>query len=470
MESNLTEISKQENLQILPTINKPIVSTIINDYEIIDENKLDTVGKMETKVEYVTPYLIDPTKLPPIKKIFNFNKDPNDKVEFITPIGKLYKEEKVRYWHVIKEYVDDSISKIEQRRSDVFDYLNNIKYPEQRSVEWFENRTQKITASDGACVIGDNKYEPQWKFLHKKVYNLPFIGNFNCHHGKKYENIVTMKYEKDKEVVVKEFGMVSHPVHNFLGASPDGIVSKYKSDGKSLTSLVGRMLEIKCPITRKIETIGDIKGTICPIYYWIQVQLQLECCDLDECDFLQCKILEYKSEDDFLCDTDVENLNMSKTSHFEKGTVLQLIPETIINKYNNSTDKEKQEMTYEHAKYIYPDTLNMTPHDCTRWIKKQKNKISELYPGYVFDKALFWRIDMLHCATIYRDKEWFDQNIRTYDEIWSLVKKLRENKDKYEYILQYLEKKIEQYNLIPWQNKKEKEKLDIMILNEIRRI
>ena len=52
---------------------------------------------------------------------------------------------------------------------------------------------------------------------------------------------------------------------DYFGASPDGIVS-YESKNKDY---VGRMLEIKCPKSRKIDGI-------IPIGYYYQIQGQLE--------------------------------------------------------------------------------------------------------------------------------------------------------------------------------------------------
>ena len=89
-------------------------------------------------------------------------------------------------------------------------------------------------------------------------------------------------------VSTSEFGLIGHPKYSFLGASPDRICNHYKLDGIHKSKYVGRMLEIKCPLVRKIKMSGPIVDNICPIYYWIQVQLQLECCDLEECDFWQC--------------------------------------------------------------------------------------------------------------------------------------------------------------------------------------
>ena len=61
----------------------------------------------------------------------------------------------------------------------------------------------------------------------------------------------------------------------------------------NFSDMVGRMLEIKCPLTRKIKTSGEVDGEICPHYYYCQVQQQLECCDLEYCDFWQCSLQEF---------------------------------------------------------------------------------------------------------------------------------------------------------------------------------
>ena len=57
-----------------------------------------------------------------------------------------------------------------------------------------------------------------------------------------------------------------------FGASPDGIC-----DIDSPPDYIGRMLEIKCPPRRKFTR--EV-----PKHYWMQMQGQLETCDLEECD------------------------------------------------------------------------------------------------------------------------------------------------------------------------------------------
>src|SRR5436305_74546 len=85
-----------------------------------------------------------------------------------------------------------------------------------------------ITASDGGLVVNVNPYEPNWAVITKKVFGKAFETNEDCYHGKKFEQIATMIYEYRLNVKVDEFGLCNHPVYKFLGASPDGIVSRFK--------------------------------------------------------------------------------------------------------------------------------------------------------------------------------------------------------------------------------------------------
>ena len=53
------------------------------------------------------------------------------------------------------------------------------------------------------------------------------------------------------------------------------------------------MIEIKNIYNRDINGIPSED-------YWIQMQIQLEVCDLEYCDFLECKLKEYDDEEEYL--------------------------------------------------------------------------------------------------------------------------------------------------------------------------
>jgi putative phage-type endonuclease len=338
------------------------------------------------------------------------------------------------------EQIDDEYDDIVEERARKVVELLKIEYPEQRSEAWFKMRDGRITASDGATVIGENKYEPTYKFIMGKVFGKEFNSNPHTYHGKKLEKIATMIYEYRMNVHIEEFGMIGHPVCEIIGASPDGIIGLYKHDGKHKTKLVGRMLEIKCPVTREIYTEGEIKGHICPIYYWVQVQLQLECCDLDECDFWQCDIREYKNREEFIEDTDPEEPFRSKETGFEKGCLIQLLP--FEHAKETLESQEKYLLTvYDKAQFIYPPKVEMTPYEVDQWsietIDTYKN--DPKLKDYYVDKVIYWKLCKSSCVIIYRDKEWYESNLHKYEKIWKYVKFLRKNEGRRNILKNYVD-------------------------------
>lgn len=142
------------------------------------------------------------------------------------------------------------------------------EYAEQRSQEWLDLRDNMITASDVASAIGENHYESPDAFIKKKVLRTKWAGNAATAHGTLLEPLVRDLYDQRTGRRSHEIGLVQHRTYPWLGASPDGVTED------------GLLIEIKCPLTRKIEAKV-------PKHYFPQVQLQLEITDLEECDFIQ---------------------------------------------------------------------------------------------------------------------------------------------------------------------------------------
>jgi len=142
------------------------------------------------------------------------------------------------------------------------------EYAEQRSQEWLDLRENMITASDAASAIGESRYESEDAFVKKKVLRTKWAGNAATEHGTRLEPLVRDLYDAKYNRKSHEIGLVQHREYPWLGASPDGVTED------------GILVEIKCPLTRKIEPNV-------PKHYWPQVQLQLEITDLEECDFVQ---------------------------------------------------------------------------------------------------------------------------------------------------------------------------------------
>ena len=103
--------------------------------------------------------------------------------------------------------------------NDIFNKLQNLPQPIQRSKEWYDYRYNRITASDTASAIDLNPYEPIEFFILKKCDpNFPFRDNDAVCHGKKYEQIATLIYEHIYDTKVVEFGALPSDKYNILGA------------------------------------------------------------------------------------------------------------------------------------------------------------------------------------------------------------------------------------------------------------
>ena len=148
--------------------------------------------------------------------------------------------------------------------------LLEAEYAPQRSEEWLRLRGNMLTASDAATAIGTNPYEKPNDLILKKCGHKKFDGNMATVHGNKYENEARDIYCARYNEVAHEIGLRPHPVHQWLGGSPDGITES------------GKLLEIKCPLKR------EIKAEV-PVYYMPQLQLLMEILDLNDCDFIQYK-------------------------------------------------------------------------------------------------------------------------------------------------------------------------------------
>jgi hypothetical protein len=200
--------------------------------------------------------------------------------------------------------------------------------------------------------------------------------------------------------------------------------------------MVGRMLEIKVPYSREIQLDGEIYGHICPEYYFAQVQTQLEVCDMDECDFWQCRLEEYNDRNEFIKDTSPDCPFKSKNHGMEKGCIIQLSPKSMINEFNLF-----------HSRYLYPTKINMTPKDCDEWIIENMNKIYDFIDEnddgikgkYVFDKVIYWKLTRCNNVTIKRDMKWINDAFPVVIETWNYVEYYRKNKDKLEEFMDFVE-------------------------------
>jgi putative phage-type endonuclease len=336
-----------------------------------------------------------------------------------------------------------------------FNKLRDLPQPEQRTQEWFDYRHNRITASDTASAIDLNPYEPVESFILKKCDpDHKFLDNQNVYHGKKYEPIATSIYEYIYNNKVIEFGALPSDKYEILGASPDGICSSQSLDYK-FSPLLGRMLEIKCTVQRKIYTSGKIAGTICPFYYYCQVQQQLECCNLDKCDFWQCKLTEYKNKTEYLIDECLDTIHtvgVSKKNdttysdseqiqidnRIKKGIILKFLPKIWTPEFDGDSIEWK-------SKFIYPTNLLMDETEYNEWIVSILSDWQMNYPSiaetHYYEKIVYWKLEMSHNITINRDIKFFQNILPILNDTWLRVLYYRNNMSKLNELREIIKKR-----------------------------
>jgi putative phage-type endonuclease len=307
----------------------------------------------------------------------------------------------------IKENSQNEIDEIEFKIQG----LRETPQPVQRTPEWYQFRWNLITASNAWKAFESQSAINQ--LIYEKCQPLKTFDengdngeedvkmvntNSPMHWGQKFEPLSVMIYEDMYNSKVEDFGCIKHPTYNFLGASPDGIIIE------SSTGRYGRMLEIKNPVSREITGIPKKE-------YWVQMQLQMEVCDLDECDFLETKFVEYSDYDSYRDDSAIDNdLNGGEFKSYVKSA-------------NNSN---KGTIIYFHTKerkpfYLYQPLNLYLADDIAKWEEENIEKYESEPFNYSFLKFIYWKLDKLSCILVLRNKDWFKNNIGQLEKVWKTI-------------------------------------------------
>jgi len=316
--------------------------------------------------------------------------------------------------------------------------LKEIPQAKQKSVEWNNARNNLLTASNIWKIFSSEAqynsfiYEKCKPMDENKIDYMNANTNSSLHWGIKYEPVTIMIYEDMYKTKIDEFGCIPHEKYNFIGASPDGI-----NCDPTNKLLFGRMLEIKNIYNREIT--GTPKEE-----YWIQTQIQMETCDLDECDFVETRIKEYENEEKFYQDTE----------HDYKGVILYFIKRTTpIN--NNITSS----INLPFYKYM-PLETEKDKNTIDKWIKDTKLLYRD---EYVLFNTLYWYLDEFSCVLIKRNRLWFESALPKIKEVWNII--LKERVEGYEH--RASKKKIKTEVVVEKMNNNDKHIKNLPLSNHI---
>lgn len=275
--------------------------------------------------------------------------------------------------------------------------LTDKPLPPQRTKEWYEYRHNLLTASNAYKAFENDSQRNQLIYEKCQPVYVPNVEtdenvkpvnvNSPLHWGQKYEPLSHMIYEDMFQTKIGEFGCIPHSVYSFLGASPDGI------NIDPTNSRYGRMLEIKNIVNREIDGIPKKE-------YWIQMQLQMETCDLDECDFLETRFVEYENETEFLND----GTFLLSSAGDRKGIIMYF-----------STMQGKP--IYEFK------PLNLDDKEAEKWMDDTMAKYETTKATWI--KYIYWKLEDISCVLVPRNKKWFEDNVDTFAAIWKVIEKER---------------------------------------------
>ena len=156
------------------------------------------------------------------------------------------------------------------------------------------------------------------------------------------------------------------------------------------------MLEIKNISNREIKGIPKKE-------YWTQMQLQMETCKLNECDFLETRFIEYESYEEFLADGTFTHTRDGKN----KGVIVSF----------NRDEKP----IYEYA------PIGISSEEYGKW----EEDIMKQHADDSWIHNIYWKLDELSCVLVTRNTQWFDAMIPEMEALWNTV--LKERIDGYEH-------------------------------------
>ena len=258
-------------------------------------------------------------------------------------------------------------------------HLKSVDQPKQKTDEWYTYRHNMLTASTIWKIFGSEAsinsiiYEKCNPLNTNRVYSNSLVW------GNMFEPVSIEFYENYYKTKIDDFGCILHPNLHMIGASPDGI----NVDPNS--SKYGTMLEIKNIVNRDIDGIPKEE-------YWIQMQIQMETCNLDVCDFLETRFKTYESIEDFY-----------HSSHEYKSVILEF------------QNPEKQ------TEYVY------IPFNCENKgafiLETMKQKKDEKYHHV---RNLYYYLDEYSCVTVRRNKKWFEEAKEYIENCWKTIETERE--------------------------------------------
>lgn len=127
------------------------------------------------------------------------------------------------------------------------------------------------------------------------------------------------------------------------------------------------------------------------------MQIQMEVCNLNECDFLETRFIEYENEEEFLKDGSYRLTHQGK----QKGIIMYFI-------------KDGQPL-YEYA-----------PWNCNKnQFEKWESEMMIKHKNLTWMQNMYWYLDQVSCVLVLRNKYWFKIAKPKLYTVWNIIEKER---------------------------------------------
>ena len=194
--------------------------------------------------------------------------------------------------------------------------------------------------------------------------------------GTRFEPIAKEIYCKvsPDPIVIEDTTCIPHPFVDFLGASPDGIILGPDNPRH------GRLVEFKCPISR---SFGD--DTPVPVAYYHQMQLQMECTQLETCEYIEFQ--------------------------FRTPTYTEWKDSTAEYKGFYAVTEDDMEVKYRDIS----DT-----RDPSTWRAEVLGDVDDW-------NIVYWTLEKYRVKIVQHEKDWLEKNLPSMTEVWNTILEHRKN-------------------------------------------
>jgi putative phage-type endonuclease len=356
---------------------KPVLDSIQSTEDLIPLGDHSVVKKTWIEEQY--------------NHLYNNIREVTDKDDVVDKAEKILELATDIYSMFLKSAVNIEWKKmtVEQRKKRI-EHIQSLPQIEQRTTEWYNHYGKVLTASEFSILFGSPK--ARQSLVLSKAFPKKEERSFNrlacpteqmnaMGWGIRFEPIVKQILEHDFGWNIYEAGRITHQTNRMLAASPDGIIV----DAKDPTQ-IGRLIEIKCPYSRSIG--GEI-----PFEYWVQMQIQMEVCNLDECEYIEVEIASPRSG--------IQSVNLDECRL--KGCIALI------------KDDVEEGMPFSY-KYIYGEIGS-------------KKKIS-VPKGFVLVETIEWGLKEFHRKIVSRDRLWYKSTVSWQDQFWLDVELARKGEAK----------------------------------------